>query len=88
VALDVIVSKFHNAMADILVATARRLSRRTGLRKVAMSGGVFQNGHLRTRAREGLEEAGLRVFTNERLPVNDLNIAWGQYYVSGGSRKG
>ncbi|MGE5279789.1 MAG: hypothetical protein ACM3L6_03475 [Deltaproteobacteria bacterium] len=86
VAAGVIASRFHNAMADIVVQTVRRLSRETGLRRVALSGGVFQNRYLALRARQGLEGYGVRVFTNERLPVNDGNIAWGQYYVSGRAR--
>ncbi len=84
---DTIAARFHNAMTDIIVATVRRLSRGRGLRKVALSGGVFANRILASRARERLSDLGFRVFTNERLPVNDWNIAWGQYYVSGRSRK-
>jgi len=82
----VISAKFHNAMADIVVATLRRLARQTGLRKVALSGGVFQNRYLASRVKEKLEDLKFSVFTNTRLPVNDGNIAWGQYYVSRRSR--
>lgn len=82
----VIAARFHNAMADIIVATVRRLARTAGVRKVALSGGVFANRYLVSRAAQGLQDLKFSVFTNERLPVNDWNIAWGQYYVSGRSR--
>ena len=82
----VIACKFHNAMADIIVATVRRLARGAGVRKIALSGGVFQNRYLASRVKEKLGGLRFSVFTNERLPVNDWNIAWGQYYVSGRSR--
>jgi len=84
---DVIAARFHNAMGDIIVATVRRLTRGRGPRKIALSGGVFANRVLTSRVRERLKGLGFYVFTNERLPVNDWNIAWGQYYVSGRSRK-
>ncbi len=84
--IAVISAKFHNAMADIIVATVRRLARGAGLRKVALSGGVFQNRYLASRVAQRLKDLKFSVFTNERLPVNDWNIAWGQYYVSGRSR--
>jgi len=82
----VIAAKFHNAMADIIVATVRRCARRAGLRRVALSGGVFQNRYLANAAARQFKDLKFSVFTNERLPVNDWNIAWGQYYVSGRSR--
>lgn len=75
-------AKFHNAMAETIVRTVGALSRKTGVRRVALSGGVFQNRYLRSRVIQRLNQGKFTVFTNERLPVNDLNIAWGQYYIA------
>ncbi len=82
-----IASKFHNSMAEIIVAVARRLSRSLRVKNVALSGGVFQNNFLKTKVKTELSDSGLGVFTNITTPVNDLNISLGQYYVSGGSGK-
>jgi len=83
-----IAAKFHNTMSDIIVKTAVRSSKGTGISRVALSGGVFQNGLLTRKVTEGLSDAGLEVFTNRDSVTNDLNIALGQYYVSSGTREG
>jgi len=85
--MDKIATKFHNAMAAIIVRTVKRLSQRTGVKDVALSGGVFQNKFLFSKTVANLEKNNLRVFSNRKNPVNDLNIALGQYYVSSRSGK-
>jgi len=82
----VIATRFHNSMSNIIADTVRELSGCLGIRSVALSGGVFQNAFLREKVMKKLAEEGLRVFVNRSLPASDLNIAWGQYYVSCGSR--
>lgn len=83
-----IATKFHNSMADIVIKMTKRISRETDVKKVALSGGVFQNSFLMQRAAAGLTWAGFKVYTNKLLPFNDLNIAVGQYYVSCNTSKG
>jgi hydrogenase maturation protein HypF len=70
----VIAARFHNALANWIVAVAQR----TGLRQVAFSGGVFQNGYLVERAAALLESRGFAVYTHQRVPANDGGIALGQ----------
>ena len=77
-----IASKFHNSMAEIILAMGKKLSRVFRIKNIALSGGVFQNNFLKKRAMKALAASGLNVFTNVHLPVNDLNISLGQYYVS------
>jgi len=84
----VIAAKFHNSMSKIVVKMVKRLSQKHDIKKVALSGGVFQNDFLKTKVIEGLTQARFKVFINDSIPVNDLNIAVGQYYVSSSSRKG
>ena len=83
----VIATKFHNSIVRMIVMTVKMLSKDIGIKKVALSGGVFQNKFLWTRTREQLQALKFNVFTNEKMPVNDFNISWGQYYVSGGTGK-
>ncbi len=74
----VISAKFHNSMAGIVIETIKLLS---GVKDVALSGGVFQNKYLIEKTKEGLIRAGFKVFTNEKTPVNDYNISLGQFHV-------
>ncbi len=83
----VIAAKFHNSMACIIVNTVKKLSRDTRRKRVALSGGVFQNEFLKKKTIKKLTSSGFRVFTNEKTPVNDLNISLGQYYVLSASGK-
>lgn len=69
-----IAARFHNALANWIVAVAER----AGARQVALSGGVFQNSYLVERAARLLEERGFRVATHQRVPANDGGLALGQ----------
>ena len=53
-----------------------------------LAGGVFQNRLLLERVAAGLETAGLRVLTPERLPANDGAISYGQAAVAAASANG
>jgi hydrogenase maturation protein HypF len=74
VAQATIAARFHNALANWIVAVAVR----SGVKQVALSGGVFQNGYLVERAAALLERRGFRVYTHQRVPANDGGIALGQ----------
>lgn len=70
--------KFHATMALVVIETARALARETGLRRVALSGGIFQNLTLAGWVMEGLESAGLEVYVHRRVPCNDGGLSLGQ----------
>jgi hydrogenase maturation protein HypF len=67
-------ARFHNALAELIVALARRF----GLERVALSGGCFQNQYLTERAIARLREEGFRPYWHQRVPPNDGGIALGQ----------
>jgi hydrogenase maturation protein HypF len=71
--------RFHNALAEWIVAVART----AGVRQVVMSGGVFQNRYLVERAAARLEAQGFAVHTHQRVPANDGGIALGQAVLAG-----
>jgi hydrogenase maturation protein HypF len=77
-----VAARFHHGLADATVAACRRLSAATGIRTVALSGGVFQNRLLLGRVTDGLERHGLRVLTHRRVPPNDGGISLGQVAVA------
>ncbi|MGD0765637.1 MAG: carbamoyltransferase HypF [Dehalococcoidia bacterium] len=74
----VICAKFHNTLAEAIVAVAWKV----GVKRVALSGGVFQNRYLTERAFRLLESAGFRPFTHQRVPPNDGGIALGQMVIA------
>ncbi|HXR05676.1 MAG TPA: hypothetical protein VN765_00005, partial [Candidatus Acidoferrum sp.] len=67
-------AKFHNTLAEIIVAVAQR----AGLPQVALSGGCFQNRYLTERTAARLAQAGYRPYWHQRVPPNDGGIALGQ----------
>lgn len=66
--------KFHNTLAEIIVAVARRI----GETRVALTGGCFQNKYLLERSVRRLEKSGFRPYWHQRIPPNDGCIAPGQ----------
>lgn len=66
--------RFHNSMAELIVQAAKR----TGLPRVALSGGCFQNRYLLERSVRRLEAEGFRPYWHQRVPTNDGGVAFGQ----------
>jgi len=77
-----VAGKFHNTVAAFLLASARRASRRSGLRTVALSGGCFANRYLTDRLVGLLEAEGFEVLLHRAVPPNDGGIALGQAVVA------
>ena len=71
-------ARFHNALADLTVAVARRW----GGSQVVLSGGCFQNALLTDRAKARLSQAGFNVYTHLQVPPGDGGIALGQLRVA------
>jgi hydrogenase maturation protein HypF len=82
VAVSKISAKLHNTVAKITVKMCQDIAQETGLRQVALSGGVFQNRLLLRLTRRQLEKAGFQVFTHHLVPTNDGGIALGQAVVA------
>ena len=54
----------------------------TGIKQVALSGGVFQNRYLLGRLSEVLASDGLTVLVNREVPTNDGGVSLGQAIVA------
>ncbi len=67
-------ARFHNTLAEVMVAVARRMGRE----RVVLSGGCFQNRYLTERAVGRLQSEGFRPYWHQRIPPNDGGIALGQ----------
>ena len=69
---------FHEYLAETILTGCLHMRELTGLETVALSGGVFQNRTLTTRARDLLSENGFRVLLHSLVPPNDGGLALGQ----------
>ena len=93
VALGVIASRFHSAMAVASVEACVHAAYLQDTELIVLSGGVFQNRRLLEAVSAGLAQRGLRVLVPERLPIGDGGISFGQAAVAArrlalGSRTG
>ena len=70
--------RFHLGLLDGLNALCVELSKETGCRHVALSGGVMQNLTLATELPRRLLQHGLTVLIHRQLPPNDACISLGQ----------
>ncbi len=75
--VGIISAKFHNTMADVIVAVAEKEK----MERVVLSGGCFQNKYLTERTISGLKTKGFKPYWHQRVPPNDGGIALGQIYA-------
>ena len=91
VEVPVIAARFMNTLIRAAAEQLARLAAETGLDRVALSGGVFQNMYIMGRLPERLRAQGLEVYTHSRVSANDEGISLGQLmileanYVLGGA---
>jgi hydrogenase maturation protein HypF len=80
--VSVIAAKFHNTIVQAILNIALRIKSDVGLRKVVLSGGVFQNRYLLEKSIHILTKNNFEVYTNRLVPPNDGGIALGQLVVA------
>ena len=78
----VIAGRFHRTVAEAAIRVCLRIAKETGLGRVVLSGGVFQNRLLSEMIYTGLTAQGLQVFTHRLVPANDGGIALGQAAIA------
>lgn len=71
-------ARFHNSIARLALDACQTLRSTYGCHTVALSGGVWQNKVLLTKALQELKRAGFNVLIHRQLPPNDGCIAIGQ----------
>lgn len=72
--------RFHRTVALAALEGARELRRRSGLGRLVLSGGVFQNILLLDLLLPALAADGFEVYTHRQLPPGDGGLAVGQVY--------
>jgi len=74
--------RFHAALADGILQAAQWAANRWGLRRVALSGGCFQNALLTQLVYHRLRQAGFTVYLHRHVPPGDGGIALGQLLLA------
>ncbi len=82
--VGVIAARFHNTLAEIIVAAARLIAEAS----VLLTGGCFQNRYLLERSIQQLTSAGFRPYWHQRVPPNDGGLAIGQVIGAAASLQG
>ena len=75
-------ARFHNGVADMVEEVCKCIRKDTGVRYVALSGGVWQNMTLMKRSVNSLTRDGFTVYIHNQVPTNDGGIALGQALVT------
>lgn len=71
-------ARFHATVAALTSEIAGKIREKSGLGKVVLSGGVFQNRLLSRMVEVRLAEDGFSVYTHEKVPANDGGVCLGQ----------
>ncbi len=79
--LSVIAERFHRTLIELFAQTLKIISKESGLTKIVLSGGVFQNEILLNGLQKKLKELDLNCFTQRRFPMNDGGISLGQAVI-------
>lgn len=79
----IMAAKFHNTVAEFTLNLCGKIRKNSGINKIALSGGVFQNKYLTEKVVSLLEDKGFKVYTQRKVPPNDGGISLGQAVVAG-----
>ncbi len=74
--------RFHSGLADILMKSACLIRERTGLHRVCVSGGTFNNRLLLRKLTALLETEGFDVYTQRQIPCGDGGLSLGQAMIA------
>jgi hydrogenase maturation protein HypF len=82
-------SDFHAAMARVILDQARLARHETGVERVGLTGGVFQNRILSTMALAWLRSDGFEAWLPDAIPCNDGALSLGQVveFAAGGGMR-
>jgi hydrogenase maturation protein HypF len=77
-----IAASFHQTLTDAFTAMVCKLQKATGLWRVVLSGGCFQNRILLEGSIDKLKRAGFEVYCHRQVPANDGGVSLGQAVVA------
>ena len=74
-------AKFMNTLIEMAAEQATEAAEKTGIRRVVLSGGSFQNQYVMQRLPDRLRERGLEVYHHRRVSCNDEGLSLGQLMI-------
>ena len=83
-----IAAKFHNTVVEFTLDVCKRLKKKTGIDRVTLSGGVFQNRLLLDKTLEKLRKNSFTCYIHSRVPANDGGISLGQAVIAASKVRG
>lgn len=81
VPVKVIAKYFHDTLIAMVVEAVQIIAEKSGLSKVVLSGGSWQNRYLQVLVKYILEKEGYQVFYHRRVPANDGGLSLGQAMI-------
>lgn len=75
-------ARFHNTLVHVITDVLCSARNKSGINKIALSGGVFQNRYLLEKTEEALKIANFEVYSHTVVPSNDGGIALGQLAIA------
>ena len=78
----IIAAKFMNTLIEAAAMQCAAARNCSGLNRIVLSGGVFQNMYLMKRLPERLSKENFKVFFHRRVSCNDEGISFGQLAVA------
>jgi hydrogenase maturation protein HypF len=78
----VVAARFHNTLACAIHEMCLRMRRESGIDRVCLSGGTFQNMRLLGLTARALRASGFELFLHQKVPPNDGGIALGQALIA------
>jgi hydrogenase maturation protein HypF len=82
-----IASKFHNTIILAIFDNVNAIRNKSGINKVVLSGGVFQNKYLSEGTMDLLRKNNFEVYSHTKVPANDGGLALGQLAVASKRRE-
>jgi hydrogenase maturation protein HypF len=75
-------ARFHNTLAEASLQQIQKIASATGLRKVVLTGGSFQNKYLSEVLERKLRKDNFAVYTHSEVPCHDGGLALGQLMIA------
>ncbi|MEG1868129.1 MAG: carbamoyltransferase HypF [Clostridiales bacterium] len=72
---------FHEAVAKMVLSLCEKISKKTAVKNIVLTGGVFQNKILMEATLELLREEDFNIYYNISVGTNDGGISLGQTYI-------
>jgi hydrogenase maturation protein HypF len=82
IAPGIISAKFHNTVIEASYQAILNISRESGIKKIVLSGGTFQNKFLFESLETKLRKDTFAVYSHAKVPCNDGGLALGQLAIA------